>query len=268
MTEEALKSTIAQAFLAAGKYYRGNVDGDWGPLSRGAARAWFAECSAAIIAAVIPARRRLVISTPSNETLRTIAAQLLLSRAGHYRAGIDAEWGPLSRRAASAWEDAELGGNLVRFETPYDVARHYIGTKEIPGKQHNSVILNWYRRLLISWVADDETPWCSTFINFCALEVGYERSGKLNARSWLDVGEPIETRDARQGDVMIISRGSSTWEGHVTFLDAPIRSGAMFFGLGGNQNDEVNVSSYPLSKLLGIRRLRSLERLQGPTNKI
>ena len=38
--------------------------------------------------------------------------------------------------------------------------------------------------------------------------------------------------------------------------------------LGGNQGDEVNHSTYCTSKLLGVRRLRSLDQLQGPNNKI
>jgi uncharacterized protein (TIGR02594 family) len=140
--------------------------------------------------------------------------------------------------------------------TPYQVAKTYLGTREVPGKKSNGVILNWYRRLQIL-INDDETPWCSTFLNFCALEADYERSGKLNARSWLKVGVGIQgIRNAREGDVIIFERGNSGWQGHVTFLVSVDLVAGTARCLGGNQGDAVTVATYDLGKLLGIRRLR------------
>ena len=136
---------------------------------------------------------------------------------------------------------------------PYTVAKGYVGTREIPGKNHCGVILGWYTRLKIA-VTDDETPWCSTFANYCAAEAGYERTGKLNARSWLEVGEKIPLKDAKVGcDVLIFERGGSSWQGHVTFYGG--RKEFLILGLGGNQRDEVNISRYSPQNLLGVRRL-------------
>jgi uncharacterized protein (TIGR02594 family) len=151
--------------------------------------------------------------------------------------------------------------------SPYTVAQRYLGVREIPGIKHNGIILNWLRRLKVS-IWDDETPWCSTFVNFCALEAGYERTGKLNARSWLDIGEHVTPQDAREGDVVIFERGNSGWQGHVAFLVAYDRKRCIMLCLGGNQNNEVNRTRYPTNKLLGIRRLRSLEQLQGGSSRI
>lgn len=150
---------------------------------------------------------------------------------------------------------------------PYDIAQCYIGVTEIPGKKHNPTILNWLRKLQVS-IWEDETPWCSTFLNFCALEAGYERSGKLNARSWLKIGAPITPADAREGDVAIFARGTSGWEGHVAFIKEYDRKKGRMLCLGGNQADSVNYTYYSTNKLLGIRRLRSLDQLQGGSNKI
>jgi len=74
----------------------------------------------------------------------------------------------------------------------------------------------------------------------------------LTARSYLDWGVPVEVTDAQQGDIGVIPRGSSSWQGHVFFIDRI--EGAWVWGLGGNQDDAVNIKRYPASKLLGVRR--------------
>lgn len=265
MTDQELKSSAAQSFLLETGYYGGSIDGLWGWESRQGARLWSDRDALPILGRLTSARRRFLDGKPSNEALRTLAAQFYLNDKGFYKGDLDGVWGPLSVTAARAWENRLIP---VQGLTPYEVARHYIGTKEIPGRQHNPVIMNWYRRLLISFVADDETPWCSTLINFCALETQYERTGKLNARSWLAVGEPIALKDAREGDVVIFSRGVSNWEGHVAFFVRINRSQTIISHLGGNQSNSVSIADSDASQLLGVRRLRSLERLQGPTNRI
>ena len=51
---------------------------------------------------------------------------------------------------------------------------------------------------------------------------------------------------------MVILSGKASWQGHVGFFKG---QGAQKLNLlGGNQNDQVNVKSYPVSKLLGVRR--------------
>lgn len=150
---------------------------------------------------------------------------------------------------------------------PYGVARNHLGVREIPGKEHNPLIVRWHRRLA-NWVNDDETAWCSSFVNYCAAEAGYETSGKLDARSWLKVGMPVELADARPGDVVILWRGrKDSWQGHVAFLEHHNAKRGLLYLLGGNQNNEVNITAYDPGKLLGIRRLRSLDRLQGSTSR-
>lgn len=140
--------------------------------------------------------------------------------------------------------------------TPYDLAKTYLGTRELPGKQHNKTILGWLRRLLPSADAD-EISWCSAFVDAMAAETGFEQSRKLTARSWLAVGEPIPAALAKPGDVIVFWREHpDSWKGHVAFFQE--WQGSRVRVLGGNQSDAVTSAHYPRSQVLGIRRLRRL----------
>lgn len=209
-----------------------------------------------------------------NFELRSLIAQTHLSEKGFYTGKLDGLWGPLSEDAAQRWDDGELVAAIPPADavqgapTPYDLARRHLGTKEIPGSRDNPTIVRW-GRLVATWYADDETPWCSAFVNAMAIEAGYERSGKLNARSWLNVGEKIDRKFVRPGDVVIFWRGDRNgWEGHVGFVVSRDAERENVRVLGGNQNNAVTEATFSESMLLGYRRLRSLDRLQGPTSLV
>jgi uncharacterized protein (TIGR02594 family) len=136
--------------------------------------------------------------------------------------------------------------------TPFDIARSYIGTTEGPGPADNPVIMEMYASVGHDWVEHDSVAWCAAFVGHCLERAGIRSTRKLTARSYLDWGVPVEVVDARQGDIGVIPRGSSSWQGHVFFIDRI--EGQWVWGLGGNQDDAVNVKRYPLSKLLGVRR--------------
>jgi uncharacterized protein (TIGR02594 family) len=136
--------------------------------------------------------------------------------------------------------------------TPFDIARSYIGTTEGPGPADNPVIMEMYDSVGHDWVEHDSVAWCAAFVGHCLERAGIRSTRKLTARSYLEWGVPIEVVDAQQGDIGVISRGSSSWQGHVFFIDRI--DGQWVWGLGGNQDDAVNVKRYPVSKLLGVRR--------------
>ena len=107
----------------------------------------------------------------------------------------------------------------------------------------------------MNWVVKDETPWCSIFLNWVALKSGFERSGKANARSWLDVGIPINNPEP--GDIVVYWREDPNSElGHVGLFMGYSRDQAHIYTLGGNQGNSVSISSYPVNRLLQFRRLR------------
>ena len=136
--------------------------------------------------------------------------------------------------------------------TPFDIARSYIGTTEGPGPADNPTIMEMYASVGHDWVEHDSVAWCAAFVGHCLERAGIRSTRKLTARSYLDWGVPVDVMNARQGDIGVIPRGSSSWQGHVFFIDRI--EGQWVWGLGGNQDDAVNVKRYPVSKLLGIRR--------------
>lgn len=136
--------------------------------------------------------------------------------------------------------------------TLLEIALSQYGLKEIPGEKDNPVIINFFAEIGHTWVQDDETAWCSAFINWCALKAGLKKSGKLNARSWLDFGDEITT--PIPGDVVIFWRESpESWKGHVGLFVA--ERGKYIYCLGGNQKNMVRISGYNKAQLLGFRRL-------------
>lgn len=132
-------------------------------------------------------------------------------------------------------------------------ASSFIGLQEIKGSEDNSTIISMFADIGHSWVKDDETAWCSCFINYIAKQCGAEMSGKLNARSWLKVGKEIQY--PLPGDVVILWRESKdSWKGHVGIFNGYNKAGNIFV-LGGNQGNEVNTTLYNSERLLGFRRL-------------
>lgn len=135
-----------------------------------------------------------------------------------------------------------------------NIALSQFGVKEIPGHGHNLTILQYFKDIGHKWVDNDETAWCSAFVNWVAMKCGYQLSGKLNARSWLNVGEEVETPEL--GDVVIFWREDPTsWKGHVGFFVNYSEDGKFIHCLGGNQGNMVSIKAYPSHRLLGFRRL-------------
>ena len=126
------------------------------------------------------------------------------------------------------------------------------GVTEIPGIENNPRILQYFEDIGQKWVQDDETAWCSAFLNWCCMWSALPYSGKLDARSWLNVGE--KTTKPEQGDIAIFWRESrASWKGHVGIfintMDDKINV------LGGNQNNGVCIAPYPKHRLLEYRCL-------------
>lgn len=137
--------------------------------------------------------------------------------------------------------------------TPYSIAEKFIGLQEVPGKDSSSVIMSMLT-LDAGWPEGDDVPWCSAFVNYICWLAGVSRSKKLNARSWLDTGRVVPLVEAQQGfDVVVLSRGPNPAQGHVGFYHS--HGGDTIHLLGGNQNDEVNITPYPKERVLGVRRM-------------
>lgn len=116
----------------------------------------------------------------------------------------------------------------------------------------NPEILKFFHAIGQTWIYEDETAWCSAFLNWCCLMTGKDYSGKLTARSWLNVGR--EVKNPITGDVVIFWReDKDSWKGHVGFY---VKQDFHFiYVLGGNQDNEVCIKKYPKIRLLGYRRI-------------
>ena len=139
---------------------------------------------------------------------------------------------------------------MTAIDPPWLVAAGKdLGLKEIVGSRHEPRIVEFFAEAGHPYVKDDETAWCAAFANAKLVEVGIKGTGRLNARSFLDWGQPL-VKPAR-GAILVFKRGSSSWEGHVTFYVGETE--ASYRGRGGNQSNAVTEALYAKSSLLGIR---------------
>lgn len=139
-----------------------------------------------------------------------------------------------------------------------------IGEKEIPGPDHNARIIQYAKEAGFDWVNDDETPWCSIFMNWVAGKAGYKGSKAANARSWLLVGTPADA-SPEPGNVVVFWRDNpNSWKGHVGVFLGLSKDSKKVFCLGGNQGNMVSISAYPVDTVLGYRRLESSIQIDVP----
>ena len=138
-----------------------------------------------------------------------------------------------------------------------NIALSQYSVTEIVGKEHNPIVLNYFKEIGHTWVSTDETAWCSAFINWVALKAKVQRSNKLTARSWLQVG--TEINKPKLNDVVVFWRHKkSSWKGHVGLFISYSEDKKHIYVLGGNQNNQVNIKKYPVYRLLGFRRLTAI----------
>lgn len=131
------------------------------------------------------------------------------------------------------------------------------GLSEIRGDLSEGLILEMFDVSGHGWVKDDSVAWCSAFMNWVAHFTGFEKTKKLNARSWLNVGKLVKPRNEQIADVLVLWRVSQTdWRGHVGLYIG--QNDTHYYVLGGNQQNQVKISQYPKNRLLGIRRLQKV----------
>jgi uncharacterized protein (TIGR02594 family) len=162
--------------------------------------------------------------------------------------GVDADgvWGPKSAAALAALVSSNPKPNSP--DVPWlVVAKNELGTKEIPGDRDNPRILEYHRATSLA-ASDDETPWCAAFVNWVFKQVNIPGTNSAMARSFLQWGRAI--MNPVPGCVVVFARGAYP-SGHVAFFLS--RSGGFVTVLGGNQSNQVKISEYPASDVLGYR---------------
>ncbi len=123
-------------------------------------------------------------------------------------------------------------------------ARNKIGISEIKGPKNNHLIVAMWKAIKRGGIKNDETPWCSAFIGTCLEEAGLVSSRYESASSYIEWGVPCEIC---YGCIALIKReGGSGY--HVTF-PIGIDNAGNFYGIGGNQDNQVKISKFKLSRV-------------------
>lgn len=138
-------------------------------------------------------------------------------------------------------------------------ARRYLGTKEIPGAKHSSVIARWLARLG-AWWRDDETPWCGTFVAECLKDAGLPLPRNwYRAKEWANYGSNLRSTHVAPGAILVFAR---TGGGHVGFYVGEDHS--YFYVLGGNQGNAVSVAKIAKVRCIAIRWPKGEPVIGGP----
>lgn len=146
----------------------------------------------------------------------------------------------------------------------FQIAVAEIGVKEIKGDEDTARIVDYAREAGFKNITDDETPWCSIFVNWCCMNAGLQRTHKANARSWLSVGLPVD--NPVPGDIVIFWREDiRSWKGHVGIFVGFSNDMKQVFTLGGNQKNSVSIQGYDKDKVLGYRRLATEGNSETPS---
>jgi len=167
--------------------------------------------------------------------------QRSLQKANLYPGMIDGLFGPLT-----------LAGVMQHNTSPpyMRIAAGEYGVSEIAGARHNPRIIEYHSATSLE-ATTDEVPWCSSFVNWVMAYAALPHTRSAMARSWLKWG--VESATPKVNDIAVLSRGAPP-SGHVGFIVHITPSGVYL--LGGNQNNRVNVTRYPISRLLQARKLK------------
>jgi uncharacterized protein (TIGR02594 family) len=176
----------------------------------------------------------------------------------------DGQVGPKTRAAlglkAAAVPVVQVVPAAVTTSQWMDIAIAELGVHEdSDAGEHNERIVEYHQTTTLK-ATTDETPWCSSFVNWVMKQAGKTGTNNALARSWLDWGQEITT--PTPGAVVVIKKktpgftqatGSSTGF-HVGFFVSLSPSHIRI--LGGNQGDQVKYSNFSLAayEVRGYRR--------------
>lgn len=155
--------------------------------------------------------------------------------------------------SAKVIQDGEAANprKMVSATSPIEAAKAYLGLRE-ENAEEAKVLSAFFKEAAGVSLNPAKTAWCAAFVDAILRTTGGEGTGKLNARSYLNWGVPVDT--PKVGDVVVFSRGDPNgWQGHVGFYMGTNPDGTIKV-LGGNQSNSVSVSDYDAGRLLGYRR--------------
>jgi uncharacterized protein (TIGR02594 family) len=148
-----------------------------------------------------------------------------------------------------------------------DIAKTFIGQREIPGPKSNG----WIRDLWASlrggawfWKTygedDSKLPWCGAFCAHCmqAAGIAYPQN-YASAKAWADWGVPC---GFEVGAVVVLTRDGG---GHVGMLSAISPDRKLVRVIGGNQDDSVSAAWFDARTVAQGGRILALRKPKGAT---
>lgn len=134
--------------------------------------------------------------------------------------------------------------------THMEVAMGELGQQEIAGSEDNERIVDYFDS--VSYRAtDDETPWCAAFANWVLMQAGIARTESAAALSFAKWG--VKTTKPKYGDIVVFDHGHG--RGHVGFFMGT--DGKNVSVLGGNQNNQVNITKFAASRVAHYRTCKT-----------
>jgi uncharacterized protein (TIGR02594 family) len=126
------------------------------------------------------------------------------------------------------------------------------GNAGIIGEVDNPEVVKYFKETGYTFIDHDETPWCAAFLNWILKKCNIETPNKLNARSFLEIGQ--ESILPVLGDIVILWRIDKQGPyGHCGIFVK--RVGNIIYVLGGNEDNTVKIKGYSADQLLGYRTL-------------
>ncbi|HEX8418963.1 MAG TPA: TIGR02594 family protein [Sphingomonas sp.] len=133
------------------------------------------------------------------------------------------------------------------------LAEGQVGTREIRGSANNPVILGYRKDARCSWMkgSEEAVPWCAIFVNAMLERAGVKGTASPAAKSFTTSTLFKRLAGPAAGAICVIERNPPHPSlGHVGFA---VAADAFHVWLvGGNQADAVNVSRFPLSRVVGF----------------
>lgn len=124
-----------------------------------------------------------------------------------------------------------------------EIAEKEIKTKEIKGDKDNPRIIEYHSTTILK-ATDDETPWCSSFVNWVMTKAGYKGTDNARAKSWKNWDKKVDK--PVYGAIAVFDYGARG--GHVGFVVG--KNGARLIILGGNQSNQVKKTTFKIDKIV------------------
>jgi hypothetical protein len=234
------------------KTYRGDVDGDAGPLTRRGTKEMWWKIGAP------PGTARQPLTLERYRTLRSYLLPMRLTDA----AELPEDWKKrLRRRARAGQPSAGYGGErIVRW------ARTQVGVAEAPPGSNTGTRVRWYQSH--TWLGGTNWPWCAAFVCTAWIENGFPFPYR-SAGAWDFVdgarkhGYHVSADALRPGDAVAYRQG----QGHINLFLADA-GGGRIETIGGNESNSVRHSSYDRDLIYGCARPpQLLQAAKGPDTR-